>query len=483
MPEPTALGFYYSRLIPYIKKKVKHDDPILETINRVGFSAFTDEPLNLFLKGPSSVGKSYIVVQALNCIPKKFQWNLGGMSPKALLHDPKAVLIDEDGNPLGPPDVLPKKDREAWEEYRNKRKKAKYLFDLKNLIIVFLEAPHIETFNILRPILSHDEREIEYKIAPRTSSERFTQTVVLRHWPAMICATTDRKYLEDLATRSLTVTPSESTEKFIEANMVTAEKFSLPRIDKEDLELAEIRKFVEHVIANEVMVLSPQANLMAQFYPHEMRRDMRDFQKFLSLVMGNAKIHSEHRPKMRINKLHTFTLTTLEDYLVVERFWKQIITTTKLGISAGSIELYRKILKPLEAENTNINTLTIQSKYRETFKKPIYPSSISERLAELKSANLVEEATDEADRRRKKYLLIDGVESENEEKSLTENLIGLFDNEKLNLWLNKLKVYFEKKGLLHSGNFNVEFFYQDDVIETEILLKYLNSFEMVRLSK
>ncbi|WP_309492763.1 hypothetical protein [Candidatus Hecatella orcuttiae] len=472
-------SFYYDHFIPYVQNKVKWDDPLVDTIARVGFSAFTDNPLNLFLKGPSSIGKSYIVKHTLAAFPKKCKWNLGGISPKALIHDPRAVLVDEEGNILEPPTVSKKDGPEAWEEYKSKLKRSRYLIDLKNVILTFLESPSEDTFNMLRPILSHDEVEIEYRIAPRGQSETHTKNIVVKNWPAMICATTDKDYLEDLATRSITVTPNESIEKFAEAHKVTAKKYSMPSLPQEDLEFKAIRDWIAQKIGSGVNVVSPQAEMVAVWFPHNLARDMRDFDKYLSFVIGNCIIHEEDRPKIRINKLWEFTITTLDDFLAIDRFWSQIIKTTRMGISAGAIELYEKVLIPLSEEGINLNTITIRERYSEVFKKPIAPSNLSGKLKELLNLNLIEEATDEADRRRKRYILIDSDKAENVSNYFSNRLVGLFDQDILNMWLDSLKNYFTQKGLCKES-FNYEFIYKGDVIKTEFLLKYLNSFNLVQ---
>ena len=52
-----------------------------------GFSAFSEEPLNLFLRGPSSIGKTYVAMQTLKFFPQRSVMLLGGLSPTALVHD------------------------------------------------------------------------------------------------------------------------------------------------------------------------------------------------------------------------------------------------------------------------------------------------------------------------------------------------------------------------------------------------------------
>jgi hypothetical protein len=119
----------------------------------------------LFLKGESGVGKSYNVVETLKYFPREDVWFLGGLSPKALIHE-HGVLLNKHGEPLDLSEkpIKPKKRdyesekeyREALKEYREELKayaeeirEAYTLINLRHKILVFLEAPEYETFRML----------------------------------------------------------------------------------------------------------------------------------------------------------------------------------------------------------------------------------------------------------------------------------------------------------------------------------------------
>jgi len=48
------------KVLDCVKSYVKNDEAIVATITYVYLSRWTHEPLNLFLKGESTIGKSYI---------------------------------------------------------------------------------------------------------------------------------------------------------------------------------------------------------------------------------------------------------------------------------------------------------------------------------------------------------------------------------------------------------------------------------------
>jgi hypothetical protein len=165
-----------ANLIDYVlsdlDRRVKRDRPTKLSVFFAGLSAYTREPINLFLKGESGVGKSYNVVETLKYFPREDVWFLGGLSPKALIHE-HGVLLNKHGEPLDLSEkpIKPKKRdyesekeyREALKEYREELKayaeeirEAYTLINLRHKILVFLEAPEYETFRMLFPILSHD---------------------------------------------------------------------------------------------------------------------------------------------------------------------------------------------------------------------------------------------------------------------------------------------------------------------------------------
>jgi hypothetical protein len=105
----------------------------------------------------------------------------------------------------------------------------KVYISLENKVLVFMETPRRETLEMLKPILSHDRKEIEYKIADKkTSGQLGTKNVIIKGWPATIFCTTDHRYLEELSTRSMVATPEVSHEKIAEVLEYKGEKYAKP---------------------------------------------------------------------------------------------------------------------------------------------------------------------------------------------------------------------------------------------------------------
>ena len=291
-----------------LDKRVKRDYSTKLSVFFTGLSAYLPEPINLFLKGKSGSGKSYNTVQTLKYFPQEDIWLLGGLSPKALIHE-HGILMNKYGERISLEDkpIKPKKrDFQSEEEYEEALKRYKeeleawkeelrdsyYLIDLRKKILVFLECPESETYRMLLPILSHDSERIEYRFTDKTAKGQLRTTrVVIKGFPATIFVTVDRKHIKELATRSFTATPETSKEKIEEANKLINLKASYPWQYETETEefriIKELIKRIKSIAQNEKLdVLIPFPDLY-ELFPKEIVRDMRDFQHFIQFLKGN----------------------------------------------------------------------------------------------------------------------------------------------------------------------------------------------------
>jgi hypothetical protein len=153
-------------IIQIVKKTVKCEDSLIRQILYTGLSSYIgDDPINLGIMAPSSEGKTYPVEECIKFFPKEDVYKVGAMSAKALVRD-KGILVDSRLNPIEDKvrelkkqvNRLSKKSQEEekeekLEELEELYKDAKTLIDLRGKILVFLEPPHKEVWEILKPIL------------------------------------------------------------------------------------------------------------------------------------------------------------------------------------------------------------------------------------------------------------------------------------------------------------------------------------------
>jgi hypothetical protein len=352
-----------------LDQRIKRDYSVKISVILTGLSAFLVHSINLFLKGESSVGKSYNVTEVLRYFPEECVWFLGGISPKSLVHyhgvllNKKGEKIDIDYRPTKPN----KKDfgnsedfekavhnyQEQLKDRREEMRDSYTLVDLSHKILVFLESPSFETFQLLRPILSHDKEQIQYQFVDKSAKGQLqTRKVILKGWPATIFLSTDFRYIEELATRSFTVTPGNAEKKIIEANTLTNLIASLPWQFKESTEAFKtIRMLIERLRENcsksNIDVVVPFLNLH-ELFPHKISRDMRDFQHFIQLLKAVTLLYYYQRPWTNLDR-DRLLVATLGDVCIALNLYGKIFETTRTGTEKRILDFYNDIVKTRNA--------------------------------------------------------------------------------------------------------------------------------------
>jgi len=154
-------------------------------------SAYTENAqYNISFNAPSATGKSYIPTEIARLFPKEDVKEIAYCSPTAFFHDAG-----------------------EW----NKEMKG-YIVDLSRKILIFLDQPHNDLLARLRPLLSHDEKEITLKITDKTQKYGLkTKNVLLKGFPSVTFCTAGLKIDEQEATRFLLLSPEINQEKIREA--------------------------------------------------------------------------------------------------------------------------------------------------------------------------------------------------------------------------------------------------------------------------
>lgn len=352
----------FPKFMRHLSKTVKRDETTKKLAFLTGLSAYTPEPINLFLRGEGSIGKTYNVVESLKYFPKEDVWLLGGLSRTALVHS-YGVLVDKNGDLILPSQKPDKKasedEKEAW---RNRLRDSYYLVDLTSKILVFLDAPNFDTFMALRPILSHDAHEISYRFTDKTSKGQLqTQHVVIRGWPSTIFCSTAEKYVQDLATRSLTTTPETMQDKIREANVVTGSKSASPWGFEKDFDfmlLESYMRFLKNHLENLKAVI-PYGKEFALNFPCVLPRSMRDFKHILSIIKVLALFHLAQRPMLILKgKTDTgeveerYVIAVREDYEFVMGVWNEIRESTETSASKQILTFFHEVVEEIGKSKT-----------------------------------------------------------------------------------------------------------------------------------
>ena len=455
------------KFMAHIGRTVKHDRMTTNLVLKTGLSAYTKEPLNVFLRGESSIGKTYVVVNSLAVFPKEDVWFLGGLSPTALVHD-RALLVDKDGESIilvpKPEKDATEEEKEAYEVFREKMKTAHYFVDLQGKILVFLEAPNIETFNKLRPVLSHDVWEISYKFTDTSQKGSLrTMHVVLRGWPATIFCSTSEKFVQDLATRSFTFTPETTEAKYRDANKLTGSKAAFPWKFERDLDAVLLEGYITYFKnrMKEIQAIIPYAETFGSTFPAKFPRSMRDFKHVLGLIQVSALFHLAQRPilvrKLRFEtegkegfrgEEHLYVMAVKNDYDNTMALWKEVRETTETSAGSHHLKFFHEVVEPM-------------AKQRSMFTIKDLTDAWNAKFADRKSSDTIRNYTDflcligyiskEPDPSDKRQNLLKVIQEQN--GKYTENELSVFFTlDSFKAWLDEAKTITEENHILLREN-------------------------------
>ena len=233
---------YAEFVIGTIKRTVNQEDSLVRLIVYTALSKDSAHPINLAVLAPTSEGKTYAVLESIGYFSKQDVRKIGSMTPKVIIRQ-NGVLIDSDNQPIEGTikelkRAINKAKGDAKEDLQEQLNKlyseAKVLIDLRGKLWVFLEPPHHETWTILKPILSHDDFEIEHPYVYEVQNMGFSvKRVVTRGWPACIfCSAKDESkwpVWPEIQSRFIITSPNMVQQKYRDGNMLIAQRMGLPQ--------------------------------------------------------------------------------------------------------------------------------------------------------------------------------------------------------------------------------------------------------------
>ena len=161
---------YVEFVINTARRTVKQENSLIRQILYTGLSKDTADPNNLMVSAPTSEGKTWPVIEVLKFFPKEDVLYIGKMSTMALVRQ-KGILMDSNNEPVK--DRIRQLKKQISKSKDEKEKEAledeldEIMEDVRSVIvltgklIVFLEPPQSEVWELIKPILSHDKVEIE----------------------------------------------------------------------------------------------------------------------------------------------------------------------------------------------------------------------------------------------------------------------------------------------------------------------------------
>jgi hypothetical protein len=267
-------------LIEILGLTIKKDEQNKLVTFLCGLSAFTKESqFNISFNAPSSTGKSYIPTEIARLFPEEDVKEVGYCSPTAFFHD------------------VGKYDKE----------KEGYTVDLSRKVLIFLDQPHTLLLQHLRPMLSHDKKEIRLKITDK--SQKFglkTKNIFLKGFPAVIFCTAGLKIDEQETTRFLLLSPETDREKIRQAIQEKIKKEADNEAYLSWLEENPKRKSLKARIEaikreniQEIKIGSPE-KIEERFFAKSKvlkPRHQRDIGRIISLIKAFALLNLWHRER------------------------------------------------------------------------------------------------------------------------------------------------------------------------------------------
>lgn len=297
-------------------------------------SAYTESSqFNISYNAPSSTGKSFIPTEIARLFPQDDVMEIAYCSPTAFFHDAGEYDKEKNG----------------------------YLVDLSHKILIFLDQPHNELLARLRPLLSHDKKEIAIKITDKTQKNGTkTKNILLRGYPSVIFCTAGLNIDEQEATRFLLLSPEVNQDKLQQGISATIRKeadsesfVSWLEENPDRVLLKERIRAIKLENIKDVNIASPE-KIEGRFLEKNKTlkpRHQRDIKRLLSLIKSIALLNVWWRDR------NGSTITANEDDInEAFKLWDKISVSQELNLPPYIYNLYKEVILPAwEAKNAGRN--------------------------------------------------------------------------------------------------------------------------------
>jgi hypothetical protein len=336
--------------------------------------------INLSFNAPSSSGKSYLALEIADLFPKEDVLKLGYASPTSFFHTTSEYSKDKNG----------------------------YVVNLERKIVVFLDMPHSLLLQHLRPLLSHDEKEILVKITDKSAKGGIrTKDIYIKGYPAVLFCSANFNLDEQELTRFILLSPETNQEKIREAIFERVKKeadkegyFKLLNENPERQSLKERIIAVRDSLVREIHLGNPD-KLLQMFYERNKvlkPRHSRDIQRIASLAKAFALLNLWTR-----ERTGEAIITNEKDLENAFKIWDEISVAQDLGVSPYILNLYREVIVPVyeEKSKTGLTRQEVLKKHFEVYGRHIPDWQLRQEIIPMmKTSGLVSEEQDPLDKRK-----------------------------------------------------------------------------------
>ena len=351
-------------------------------------SVYTDDSqINVSLNAPSSSGKSYIPLELAKLFPKDDLIKLGACSPTAFYH----------------------------EQGEYDKEKNQILVNLERKVIVFLDQPTPRLLELMRSMLSHDEKEITSKITDKNQKGgNKTKTIIIRGYPVVVFCSAGLQMDEQEATRFLLLSPDINQEKIKQAISTKIEKESnkdkyLRNLD-EDPQRQMLKQrilAIRQTKISQIRIGDPKLfqEIMDQKFKKLRPRLQRDAARILAITKVLALFNLWFR-EMDGSDL----IANDDDIRQAFELWSRVSESQDLNLPPYVLDTYKQVIVP-EFEKKNQNNLSddllgvtrndFSKKHYEVYGRMIPSWEMRQMINMLETAGLITQEQDPKDKRNK----------------------------------------------------------------------------------
>ena len=505
----------------YLDDRVIDDKILCKVIILTIVSSITDNPINLFIKGETSTGKTFTVKNVVNLFKNEHSSirdniiTIGKISPTAIYYQ-EGTLYDLKQNrevekvKVGKDTYFFYKDEAHGSDPDNSintdEVEISKLIDMRGKTLVFYESPSYETMMMIRSLLSHDNdtQDLEYKI----TKDQEVMTIYIRGSPASIfcqaqvSASKDNP-MDEIASRCVTVSPYESKSKYKKVINKLGMKYSYDKIKSEQDRINEqylMRDLADEINEKVINVLQagnenlwdklklpvyddegnkigekslagssvksnvPLGYKLSDRLPYNQGSDMRHADQYLQLLKLHTVFNSTHRPVIAKDSLKV-VLSNQDDYMFLLKIIELFGNSIRGGIPKSAVDLYEIIFQ--ETYNGGITTDNLAKRVGESPKK-----LLNNELRHLRTENWIESIRDEDDKRRKLWKsLTTDLQIKEEMMFINNNSLIEFNHDDVAEFWNNFKE--ANQGVLFDGDQKYQIGLNSKIIDEDTLLKSL----------
>lgn len=369
-----------------LSTSIKKDEaPKLITFCAMLLAQTNEDQLNLGFQAESSSGKSYVPLEVSTYFPEQEIEIIASASPTAFYHD-GGVWDDE---------------------------KRAIIKDLAHKNLIFLDMPHFQLLEKLRPMLSHDRKELHYMITDKSQKHGLrTKNVILIGYPSFYFCTTKTDPDEQEKTRMLLLSPSTDQEKLRESlELAALRKSNREEYEKrisQDLKRLRLMKRILGVRQSgirDVIVPGEGKGVYDRFmkeHPYLQPRHQRDFPRIFSFIKAHALLNCFNRDKPE-GKSDTI-IATQADIDAGFALYKEIELSNELGLSPYIFKIFVDVIVPLlsyDGIQKGVAREDIIRKHYEVRHKMLSPETLKrEIIPQLEIVGLIVQEPDPDDKRR-----------------------------------------------------------------------------------